>query len=245
MSGELFREVSDPTVRVTSSSRYTLVLSILVHTALALAVFIVPLMATGALPALPSDAIEFMAATPIPPSAPAPPAPTTSAAPAAATPPSVPIEAPDGIRDEEPHPAAFTGDVAIGGIEPCDGCVPGGLTGNLPTAGLMPPPPPPAATPPARPVRPGGLIREPRKIVHVGPVYPPIAHSARIQGTVVLDATIGTDGIVRNVRVLRSVPLLDQAAIDAVKQWRYAPTLLNDQPVAVVMTVQVRFILSQ
>jgi protein TonB len=77
----------------------------------------------------------------------------------------------------------------------------------------------------------------------VKPVYPAIAQSARVQGVVILEATIGTDGRVTDVKVLRSIPLLDQAAIDAVKQWQYTPTTLNGQPVPVIMTVTVNFAL--
>ncbi len=80
---------------------------------------------------------------------------------------------------------------------------------------------------------------------HVQPVYPPIAQSARIQGIVIIEATIGEDGQVINARVLRSVPLLDQAALDAVRQWKYMPTQLNGVSVPVIMTVTVTFSLSQ
>jgi protein TonB len=74
-------------------------------------------------------------------------------------------------------------------------------------------------------------------------VYPSIAQSARVQGVVILEATIGVEGRVQDVKVLRSIPLLDQAAIDAVKQWQYTPTTLNGVPVPVVMTVTVTFAL--
>ena len=81
----------------------------------------------------------------------------------------------------------------------------------------------------------------PAKIADIAPVYPAIARAAGVQGTVLLQATIGLDGRVEDLQVLRSVPLLDQAAVTAVRQWRYTPTLLNGQPVAVVMTVTVGF----
>jgi protein TonB len=83
----------------------------------------------------------------------------------------------------------------------------------------------------------------PTKIRNVNPVYPQIAQSARIQGTVVIEATIDREGKVSEARVLRSVPLLDQAALDAVRQWEYTPTLLNGEPVPVIMTVTVNFTL--
>ncbi len=77
----------------------------------------------------------------------------------------------------------------------------------------------------------------------VKPVYPPIAQSARVSGVVIIEATIGADGRVKDAKVLRSIPLLDQAALDAVKQWQFTPTLLNSVPVPVIMTVTVNFTL--
>ena len=77
----------------------------------------------------------------------------------------------------------------------------------------------------------------------MNPVYPSIAQSARVQGVVIVEATIGPDGRVSDARVLRSIPLLDQAALDAVRQWVFTPTLLNGVPVPVIMTVTVNFTL--
>ena len=102
------------------------------------------------------------------------------------------------------------------------------------------PPPPP---PPPPPVRVGGQIKAPVRVKNVNPVYPSIAQSARVQGVVIIEATIGADGSVQNARVLRSIPLLDQAAMEAVKQWQFTPTLLNGVPVPVIMTVTVQFTL--
>jgi len=96
------------------------------------------------------------------------------------------------------------------------------------------------AVPPA-PLRPGGDIRPPARIKSVQPAYPPLAQAARIQGVVVVEAVIGTDGTVSGARVLRSIPLLDQAAVDAVLQWEYTPTRLNGVPVAILLTVSVHF----
>ena len=90
-------------------------------------------------------------------------------------------------------------------------------------------------------MRVGEGIRAPTQIRKVQPIYPPIAQAARVQGIVILEATIGVDGRVADARILRSVPLLDQAAIDAVRQWEYSPTLLNGKPVPVVMTVTQTF----
>ncbi len=94
---------------------------------------------------------------------------------------------------------------------------------------------------PAGPVRVGGNIPVPTRIQVVEPVYPQAARAAGVQGVVILELVIGTDGAVSNARVLRSIPPLDQAALDAVRQWRYEPTLLNGVPVPVIMTATVNF----
>ncbi|MCA1585843.1 MAG: energy transducer TonB, partial [Acidobacteria bacterium] len=91
------------------------------------------------------------------------------------------------------------------------------------------------------PVRVGGRIRAPIKVKDVPPVYPPIARSARVGGSVLVEATIGPDGKVMDARVLRSIPLLDQAALDAVRQWEYKPTLVKGVAVPVVVTVAINF----
>jgi TonB family protein len=92
-------------------------------------------------------------------------------------------------------------------------------------------------------LRVGGTIRTPTKIRDVRPVYPPIAQAARVSGVVILEARIGPEGYVEDAHVLRSIPLLDQAALDAVMQWRFRPTLLNGQAVPVIMTMTVNFVL--
>ncbi len=97
------------------------------------------------------------------------------------------------------------------------------------------------ARPQPAPVRVGGDLRPPLKLVHVAPVYPALATAARVQGSVVLDCVIDQDGRVASVRVLRSQPLLEAAAVDAVRQWRYRPTLLNGVRVSVLLTVTVDF----
>ena len=90
-------------------------------------------------------------------------------------------------------------------------------------------------------VRVGGKIRPPTKTKNVTPAYPDAAKSARVQGVVIIEAVIGADGRVADAKVLRSVPQLDEAALDAVKQWEFTPTLLNGKPVPVIMTVTVNF----
>ena len=97
--------------------------------------------------------------------------------------------------------------------------------------------------PPPEPLRVGGNVSTPTKILDVPPVYPPTAQAARVQGIVILEAVIGPSGRVTDVKVLRSVPLLDDAAITAVRQWEYTPTLVNGVPVPVIMTVTINFTL--
>lgn len=91
------------------------------------------------------------------------------------------------------------------------------------------------------PVRAGGVVRPPQKLVHVAPEYPALAAATRLQGSVVLDCVIDENGRVASVTVLRSLPLLEAAAVEAVRRWRYRPTLLNGVPVSVLLTVTVDF----
>lgn len=102
---------------------------------------------------------------------------------------------------------------------------------------------PAAAAGGSSPLRVGGDIAEPRKIVDVKPVYPQAAQDAKVQGVVILEVVIDTTGGIRDAKVLRSLPMLDQAALDAVKQWRFTPTLLNGAPQEVIMTVTMSFTL--
>jgi protein TonB len=89
----------------------------------------------------------------------------------------------------------------------------------------------------------GGDIKEPKLLNRVEPTYPTIAKTAKVQGLVIIEATIGTDGRVKDAHVLRPVPLLDEAALAAVKQWRYTPTSLGGVPVEVLLVVTVNFTL--
>ena len=204
----------------------TLMLSIVAHVIAACALIIAPLYATDTLPE-PRSATEFIRVVPLP--APTPPPVRLDRTPRVLTnTDAAPIEAPDGIRAEEPvEPVNDVLEIDKEAIV---------FGSDVPIADLVPPPPPP---PP--PLRVGGEISPPQRITDVAPVYPPVARAAHVEGIVILEAVIGEDGGVRDVRVLRSRPLLDAAAIDAVRQWRFTPTLLNGQPVPVVMTVTVAF----
>ena len=85
----------------------------------------------------------------------------------------------------------------------------------------------------------------PRKTADARPLYPDIARTAHVEGTVVIEAVLDTTGRVTQLRVVKSVPLLDQAALDAVRQWRYTPSVYGGHPVSVLMTITIRFTLQQ
>ena len=216
--------------------------AILGHVALAGAVIAVPLLTDGALPEV-SRAVPVFFATPLelapPPPPPAAPPARARTAPEARAPESpqarfvAPIETPAEIHADLGIDLGVEGGLG-GGVE---GGVPGGIVGGV--IGGLPDAPPPA--PPLEPVRVGGRIQEPRKIKGVAPDYPEPARLAGLQGVVVLECLISPRGTVAQVEVLRGVPLLEKAAVDAVRQWVYTPTLVDGVPVPVLMTVTVRF----
>ena len=92
-----------------------------------------------------------------------------------------------------------------------------------------------------KPVKATGDIKPPKLIKSVDPVYPEEARKQGIEGLVILEATVDVEGKVQDVKVLRPVPALNQAAIDAVKQWVYEPTIIDGKPTPVVFTVTVNF----
>jgi periplasmic protein TonB len=243
MEKRLFEDLidSDRVAHRTQQSK-TLPVSLLLHTIAAALIVIVPLLAADQLPdpasAVKAFFVEPMAA-PAPPPPPPPPAPRPANAPKIVPKPVVentfvaPVEVPEEITPEESIDMGVEG--GVGGVE---GGVPGGVVGGI-VGGLPDAPPPPVQA-----VRVGGQIKEPKKLRNVAPSYPDIAKQARVQGVVILECTISPQGKVSDVKVLRGIPLLDQAAIDAVKQWVYTPTLLNGVPVPVIMTVTVNFKLS-
>ena len=219
-----------------SSRRLFVPVSIAVHGGVAVACFLLPLSAAADLPvpAPPSGIVRYLKAVTVPPGVATdrPPRrvstePRTRAA---------PVIAPSTIAAERMDPLQDVPEISVGGALPAES----GFARDWSIGG---PPAPPPQPPEIRtqPVRVGGGIREPAKIVHVAPVYPRFAQEAQIEGTVILEAVIAADGRIERVRVLRSVPLLDGAAITAVKQWRYSPTLLNNDPVPVLMTITVNF----
>jgi len=146
------------------------------------------------------------------------------------------------IKEEEQPPdmgAGIAGGVPGGVAGGSMGGVLGGVIGG---AGAAPPPPPKAAV---TRTRVGGAVQAAKLVNRVQPVYPPLARQTRISGTVKLHAIIGKDGSVQQLQVVSGHPLLVQAALDAVKQWRYQPTLLNGEPVEVDTEIDVIFSLAQ
>ena len=233
MPRDMFGDIVDPSIKVGSRKWYTVPLSIIVHTVVVGAVVIIPLMAADVLPTPPAM-MAFVAAPAPPPPPPPPPPPkqTAEVKPIETVETNVaPTQAPAQIAPEKGFLDA--------GVE---GGIVGGVVGGI-VAGLEAAPPPPPPAPVVAPVRVGGNIKAPQKIKDVKPVYPPIAQSARVQGVVIIEATIGVNGTVEEAKVLRSIPLLDAAALDAVRQWQFTPTLLNGVPVPVIMTVTVNFTL--
>lgn len=216
---------------------WTLGVSVVFHLGVISAIVVAPLFATGALPAPRRAAPEYVLVTaPMPPDPPPLPRPDARAP---LSPSTAPLTPPSEILPETPvSPAAAESSSDFGvpiGERGGNGFVPNGVV-----SGGDPLPPPPA---PQRkePVPVGGNIRAPQKILDVAPRYPALALASHSEGVVILQAVIGEDGSVEHVRVLRSKPLLDEAAMEAVRQWRFTPTLLNGQPVPVVMTVTVSF----
>jgi protein TonB len=244
MEQRLFEDLIDSDV-VKHGTRQGKVLpvSIALHIVIVTLIIVVPILTSQELPDPTSVVRAFFVEPSAPPPPPPPPPPPTarptvvarvqSTTPVNSTAFTAPVDIPDEVRPEENVDLGVDGGVQ-GGVE---GGVAGGVVGGV-VGGL-------GAAPAAIPaVRVGGQIKEPKKLRNVPPVYPPIARQARIQGTVVLECVISPHGKVTDVRVVRSIPLLDASAMEAVKQWVYTPTLLNGVPVPVIMTVTVNFTIS-
>lgn len=236
MPRQLFDDVLEPTIRLGSRQRYTVPLSLISHVAVLGVLVAAPIVATRALPT-PDSVLVFVTAPPLPePPIPMTPAPATSVAEpvVAVLDPSTPIVSAPEVEAEMsrvPTLGRWSSRDRSTGI----------AFGAGPSVPLAPAPARNAVPPQSPVLQVGGDVKAPVKLHDVPPVFPPIARSARAQGVVVLEAIIGKDGLVRNVRVVQSVPLLDQAAVDAVRQWRYSTPTLNGVPVDVSMTVSVSF----
>jgi protein TonB len=145
------------------------------------------------------------------------------------------------IKESAPPPptAGVVGGVGDGGGA---GGVLGGVLGGIPSA-APPPPPPPKAAPPSI-IHVGGQVQSANCLRCPPPQYPPLARQARIQGVVRLHAIIAKDGTIQDLQVISGHPMLVGAAMQAVRQWRYAPTLLNGTPVEVDTEITVNFTLA-
>src|SRR5688572_6266320 len=248
---------------VPRASLLTTVVAVIIHVALVGAIVLTTLFATDVVDVPDSiDAVIISAPPPPPP----PPPPAAAAAPKtesrpqpakvvqpvaprpAPTPQSLPqvTAAPVQALPEATASGSATGSpVPVGtyGVEKgVPGGTSGGTIGGVVTPSAPPPPPPPKEPPaPKGPVRVGGKISAPQVVHRVNPDYPAVAQQARVGGDVVLEAVVGPDGRVQSVRVVKSHPLLEQAAVNAVKQWRYEPLRLNGEPTPFVLSVTVAF----
>ena len=233
MPRDLFGDVTRPSISIGNRKWYTLPLSLFSHSAIVLILIALPILAPEVMPSVFADDDPEWITTMIPP-VPPPPARRLAEPPRPmSNPDAAPVVAPDTIAPEAPR------------HEPVESDSPGFVLGSIEdaSAALVPPPMTTRTPDPPAPVRVGGVVRTPVRTRSVDPVYPPIAQAARVEGIVIIEATIGPEGQVQDARILRSVPLLDQAAVDAVRQWQFTPTLLNGVPVPVIMTVTVNFTL--
>jgi protein TonB len=236
---------------------WTVVVSFLAQIVGITAAIIIPLLFTDALPK--TQLTSFLVAPPPPPPPPPPPA---AAAPKVVKviprqfdagklmqPKAIPKEI-TMIKEEE-LPAASGVQGVVGGVPGgvpggVGGGVIGGIIGSVPTAAPPPPPPPKVEAKPVTPqrIRVGGNVQAALAIRAPRPAYPPLAKQARIQGVVKLNAVIGKDGAIQDLKAVSGHPLLVPAALEAVRQWLYKPTLLNGEPVEVVTVIDVNFTLS-
>lgn len=159
-----------------------------------------------------------------------------------------PTEIPRLIVQFREEPAFLEGP-SVGVSDGVPNGIPGGnqdgLMSSIFSSSVAPPPPPTPKPSKAPAFRVGGRVQAARLIAQPKPAYPPMARIARIQGVVELEATIGRDGTIQDLRVLQGHPLLVKAALEAVSRWRYQPTLLNGEPVGVVTEIDVIFTLAE
>ncbi len=231
------------------TSRWAIVISSALQALLLGVLILIPLLNYYELPA--AELMTFLVAPPPPPPPPPPPemAPQ-KVAPEKFDPMAAPTEIPDEvaiIEEAIPAPSQTIAGVVGGVIGGTPGGQVGGVIGGIiSNAPMIAPPPPPKKKPPPTPkrIRVGGAVQRANLIRQVRPIYPALARQARIQGTVRLTAIIAKNGAIEKLEVLGGHPLLVPSALQAVKQWRYKPTLLNGQPVEVVTQIDVNFTLS-
>ena len=232
--------VSSPTSKKTNKP-WTVVISMLLQVTFLAILILIPLIYTEALP---KGMLTTMLVAPPPP--PPPPAQIVKVKPQVhlmqnnqlVQPKVIPREVKIIKEEAEPDPntmgmqGGVPGGVAGGSMGGVLGGVIGGVAG--------PPPPKPTQSR----IRQGGAVTAASLINKVNPVYPPLARQTRVAGTVRLHAIISKQGTVQQLEVLSGHPLLVQSALDAVRQWRYRPTLLNGEPVEVDTTIDVIFSLA-
>jgi len=237
--------VSSPKGKKTNKP-WTVVISMVVQVLFLLILILIPLIYTEALPRTLMSSI-LLAPPPPPPPPPPPAAVQVIRKPVVHLMDAGRLVAPKVIpKDlkvikEEAEPDMGTG--MIGGVP---GGVAGGSSGGVlggVIGGAGNAPPPPKVTP--KRVTVGGNVQAARLVNRVQPIYPPLARQTRISGTVKLHAIIGKNGAVEQLQVVSGHPLLVQSALDAVRQWRYQPTLLNGDPVEVDTEIDVIFSLAQ
>jgi periplasmic protein TonB len=225
---------------------WTVAVSALVQAAIVGVMILIPLLVTEALP---KQMLTTFLTAPAPPPPPPPPAPAVKIVkPVARLIQSGKLVAPtvipkkvNIIKEEEMPPDVG----AVGVVGGVPGGMPGGTAGGV-LGGILGgtgggPPPPPKAIPSR--IRVGGNVEQAALIHQVLPQYPQIAKTAHISGTVILHAIIAKDGTVQELQYISGPPLLMRTAMDAVRQWRYKPTLLNGEPVEVDTTISVVFTL--
>ena len=213
---------------------------------------LIPLIATDTLPR--QQLMSFLVAPPPPPPPPPPPAaapvkvikilPKQFDAGRLMAPKVIPKQIAVIREDEMPDPGGVVGGVPGGIPGGNPGGVIGGIIGAAPVAPL-PPPPKIEVQKPVTPqrIRVGGNVQAAKIVNQPKPLYPPLAKQARIQGTVRFTAIIGRDGMIQNLQLISGHPLLVPSAQEAVKQWKYQPTLLNGEPVEVITQIDVNFTL--
>lgn len=215
---------------------WTVAMSAIVQALIVGILILIPLIYTEALP---KGFMNTFLVAPAPPPPPPPPAAPVKAVvrPRIVTPqrmvaPTVIPKTVQVIKDEAPDVGGVEGGVGV------PGGVPGGVLGGI--IGSAPPPPP---KPTQTRIRVGGNVQGAKLIHQVQPIYPQIAKTAHVSGTVLLHAIIAKDGSIQELQYVSGPPLLMRAAMDAVHEWRYQPTLLNGEPVEVDTTIQVVFTL--
>ena len=189
----------------------------------------------------------------VPPPAPAPPPPHALARSVASKPRVISVVGKLVVPRAIPHQVArFTeqseGSDAAAAIVPGDG-VPGGVPGGQPggviggvLSGAVPPAPAAINSAPKRPVRVGQGVKAPRLILGPQPVYPILARQARISGAVVIDAVIDTQGNIVEMRTVSGHPILALAAMEALRHWKYEPTILGGEAIPVELLVTLTFV---